>query len=147
MSNAILMALAPVFFVMALGYGAGRLRVVDQDQVDGLNVLVMDFALPASLFVATASASRSQMIDQAPLFAVLGLVMLLLFFAWYFLSRVASEGACLAQDDLIDGILMLFTAIPRVGWRPRSPSKLPPRKAKRFRCGAARQTPEPPALA
>ena len=49
-------------------YGAGRLRIVDNHHVDGLNALVMDFALPASLFVATASAPRSEMFAQAPLF-------------------------------------------------------------------------------
>ena len=61
MTNAIPLALAPVFFVLALGYGAGRSRIVDNHQVDGLNALVMDFALPASLFMATASASREQL--------------------------------------------------------------------------------------
>ncbi len=91
MSHAILLALAPVFFVMALGYGAGRLRTVDNHQVDGLNALVMDFALPASLFVATASASRSQTFAQAPLFAILGVVMLLLYLAWYFSVRAFSK--------------------------------------------------------
>jgi malonate transporter and related proteins len=29
MAEAILLALAPIFFVMVLGYGAGRLRIVD----------------------------------------------------------------------------------------------------------------------
>ena len=59
MAAAILLALAPIFFVMALGYGAGRLRVVDNHQIDSLNALVMDFALPASLFLATAIAMLS----------------------------------------------------------------------------------------
>lgn len=54
MAAAILLALAPIFFVMALGYGAGRLRVVDNHQIDSLKALVI--ALPASLFVATAIA-------------------------------------------------------------------------------------------
>ena len=48
-----------------------------------LNALVMDFAVPASLFAATASASRSEMIEQAPLFLVFGMTMLLLYVAWY----------------------------------------------------------------
>ena len=69
MSNAILMALAPVFFVLLLGYGAGKFRIVDNHHVDGFNALVMNFALPASLFAATASAPRSEMFEQAPLFA------------------------------------------------------------------------------
>jgi malonate transporter len=66
MTNTIFLALAPIFFVMALGYGAGRLRIVDNHHVDGFNALVMDFALPASLFAATASAPRSEMFAQAP---------------------------------------------------------------------------------
>ena len=87
MSGAILLALAPVFFVLALGYAAGRLRVVDNHQIDGLNALVMNFALPASLFVATASASRSEMVSQAPLFAVFGAVMLMIWLISYFFRR------------------------------------------------------------
>ena len=83
MSNAIVMALAPVFFVLLLGYAAGKFHIVDNHHVDGFNALVMNFALPASLFAATASASRSQMIEQAPLFLVFGLTMLMLYAAWY----------------------------------------------------------------
>jgi predicted permease len=43
----------PVFFVLALGYFAGRARKFNSDQVAGLNELVLDYALPAMLFVAT----------------------------------------------------------------------------------------------
>lgn len=91
MSNAILMALVPIFFVLLLGYAAGKLHVVDNLHVDALNALVMDFALPASLFAATASASRREMIDQVPLFLVLGVTMLLLYLAWYFVARRLSK--------------------------------------------------------
>ena len=44
MSNAILMALVPVFFVLLLGYAAGKFHIVDNLHVDALNALVMDFA-------------------------------------------------------------------------------------------------------
>ena len=57
MSHVIFTALAPMFFVMVLGYVAGRMRTIDNHYVDEINALVMDFALPASLFVATASIS------------------------------------------------------------------------------------------
>lgn len=93
--QAILMALGPVFFVMALGYGAGRLRIVDNHQVAGLNTLVMSFALPASIFVATASAPRSEMLAQGPLFAVLSVVMLAVYFAWYLLAPASRADASL----------------------------------------------------
>jgi malonate transporter len=87
MMNTILLALAPVFFVMALGYGAGRFKIVENHHVDGLNTLVMSFALPASLFAATASAPRGELLSQAPLFAILGGVMLLVYLAWYCIAR------------------------------------------------------------
>jgi malonate transporter len=43
------------------------------------------------VLVATASASRSQMFVQTPLFAKLGAVMLLLYLAWYVLQRALSK--------------------------------------------------------
>lgn len=43
--------LLPVLFVIALGYFAGRTKEFDQDQVKGINELVLDFALPAIMFV------------------------------------------------------------------------------------------------
>ena len=36
--------LIPVLFVVLLGYGAGRLKEFDADQVAGINELVLDFA-------------------------------------------------------------------------------------------------------
>ena len=79
------------FFVLLLGYAAGRFRVVDNHQVDGLNALVMDFALPASLFAATAPASRHEMLEQGPLFLVFGLTMLLLYVGWYAVIRACTD--------------------------------------------------------
>ena len=51
----VLNAIIPVFFVMALGYLAGWTHDIDNHHVAELNALVMDFAVPASLFVATTS--------------------------------------------------------------------------------------------
>jgi malonate transporter len=45
-------ALFPVFFVLALGYFAGKRNAFDADQAAGLSKLALTFALPASLFVA-----------------------------------------------------------------------------------------------
>jgi predicted permease len=43
-------ALTPVFFVLALGYFAGKRNAFDADQSAGLSKLALTFALPASLF-------------------------------------------------------------------------------------------------
>jgi malonate transporter len=66
MTDVLLDALVPIFAMMALGYVAGWSRDIDNHHVDELNALVMDFALPASLFAATASTSRALLLAQWP---------------------------------------------------------------------------------
>jgi malonate transporter and related proteins len=66
MLQQILTIIAPIFFVLLLGYAAGRVKEFDNDQVAGINELVLDFALPATLFVGTVSTSRDQLLQQGP---------------------------------------------------------------------------------
>ncbi len=87
MMHIIAQVLTPIFFVLALGYAAGRFRIVDNREVGSFNKLVMNFSLPASLLVATASASRSEMLEQAPLFAILGSGMIAVYFGWFLIAR------------------------------------------------------------
>jgi malonate transporter and related proteins len=68
----ILDSIVPVFFVMAVGYLAGWTRDIDNHHVAELNALVMDFALPASLFVAMVQTPRAQLLQQSSLMVVLG---------------------------------------------------------------------------
>ena len=89
MPQVIFTVLAPIFFVMALGYVAGRMRTIDNHHVGEINALVMDFALPASLFASTGSAPRGEMMAQGPLFAILGAVMLIIYLLWYLFERKA----------------------------------------------------------
>src|SRR5262249_5592700 len=60
-------ALLPVFFVLALGYGAGKRNAFDADQAAGLSKLALTFALPASLFVGMASIRKDLLLRRAPL--------------------------------------------------------------------------------
>jgi malonate transporter len=111
--HVILSALTPVFFVLALGYFAGRWGIVENHHVDGLNALVMDFALPASLLVATASASRAQLIEQGPLFAVFGGVMLLLYLLWYVFQRLVSKTS--KAEASVQALTVAFPNLAGVG--------------------------------
>jgi malonate transporter len=85
----ILDCLAPVFFGMALGYLAGWTRDVDNTHVAELNALVMDFAVPASMFVTVVQASRRTLLDELPLAANLSISMLILYLVTYFMARRA----------------------------------------------------------
>ncbi|HDZ9768941.1 TPA: AEC family transporter, partial [Klebsiella variicola subsp. variicola] len=53
MTYVIIHALAPIFVIMLLGFWAGKAGMVDNKNVSLLNIFVMDFALPATLFSAT----------------------------------------------------------------------------------------------
>src|SRR5919202_5364821 len=57
-------ALLPVFFVLVLGYPAGRAKRFDADQAAGLNDFVLGYALPASLFVGTVRTPREQLLED-----------------------------------------------------------------------------------
>jgi malonate transporter len=86
MTGILLNALVPIFAVMALGYVAGWSRDIDNRHVAELNALVMDFALPASLFAATASTSRALLLAQWPLTLVFIVSMLALYALSYWMQ-------------------------------------------------------------
>jgi malonate transporter len=111
--NTILLALVPVFVVLCLGYGAGKYRVVDNGNVDSLNALVMEFALPAALFVGTASATRQQMVEQASLFALLSGIMLVVFLGWYLAVRRLARAS--SADAALQALTIAFPNLAGVG--------------------------------
>lgn len=87
MLSIILNALVPIYFVLALGYLAGRFKRVDNQRVAEMNALVMEYALPASLFAATFRTPRQVLISQWPLVVVLGLGMIVIYVLTYLLQR------------------------------------------------------------
>jgi malonate transporter and related proteins len=84
-------ALLPVFFVLALGYFAGKRNAFDADQAAGLSKLALTFALPASLFVGMTDIRKDLLLQQGPL--VLALILShagLFLVAWLGLRLVKS---------------------------------------------------------
>lgn len=60
-------ALLPVFFVLALGFFAGKRNAFDADQAAGLSKLATSFALPASLFVSMTDIPKDLLLQQGSL--------------------------------------------------------------------------------
>jgi malonate transporter and related proteins len=87
MTQILLGALVPIFAVMALGYFAGWIRDIDNHHVAELNALVMDFAVPAALFVATASTSRATLLTHWPVLLALLVPMVALYIVAYWIQR------------------------------------------------------------
>ena len=83
----ILNALAPVFFVMGMGYYAGYVKRVDNQNVKTLNLFVMRFALPSALFTAIAHTPRDVIVGNGPLMGVLAICMLVFYVVFYLMQR------------------------------------------------------------
>jgi malonate transporter and related proteins len=82
-------ALTPVFFVLALGYLAGKRNAFDADRSAGLSKLALTFALPASPFVSMTDIRKDLLLEQgrlvlAPIVFHAGLFV----FAWLLLRLV-----------------------------------------------------------
>ena len=107
MLDIILGSTVPVFFVIALGYLAGWTRKIDNRRVAELNALVMDFALPASLFVAMVKTPRHLLLEQGTLMVVLAVSMLLVYGFQFFLQRTLFK-----LDSRQAAVESLTTALP-----------------------------------
>ena len=75
MTYIITKALAPIFLILLLGYWAGKAKLVDNANVSILNIFLMDFSLPAALFLATVMTPWAGIYRQLPLVAELTLAM------------------------------------------------------------------------
>jgi malonate transporter len=60
--------LLPALFVLLLGYGAGWAKKFKPDQVSGITEVVLDFALPAALFVGIVTIPRTSLLQDASFF-------------------------------------------------------------------------------
>ena len=80
-------ALAPVFFVLGLGYLAGARKLVDNQNTSALTVTLMNFALPAALFTALARTPRSILFQQNRLVLALALVLTVVYAITWCIER------------------------------------------------------------
>jgi malonate transporter and related proteins len=106
-------SLIPVFFVLALGYLAGKRHTFDADQAAGLSKLALSFALPASLFVSTAGIPRDLLLQQGRLVLALVLAHLGLFIvSWIILRQVPSLRG---TASIIYSLMLATSATPVFG--------------------------------
>ena len=106
-------ALLPVFFVLALGYLAGKRNAFDADQAAGLSKLALSFALPASLFVGMTEIPRDLLLQQGRLVLALILAHVGLFLvAWLVLRGVKTlQGPA----SIVIALMLATSATPVFG--------------------------------
>jgi malonate transporter len=106
-------ALFPIFFVLALGYLAGKCHTFDADQGAGFSKLALSFALPAALFVSMTGIPRDLLLGQGRLVLALILSHIGLFvIAWIALKQIASLRGTPA---IIYGLMLATSATPVFG--------------------------------
>ena len=110
-----LTVLVPVLFVIALGYWAGRAKKFDSDQVMGINELVLDYAMPAIMFVGITKTTRSELLADIPFLltifiALVGFFLLVLFVGMFLLHHSLSEATI--QAGLVSFPSVSFMGIP-----------------------------------
>ena len=112
-------ALVPVFFVLALGYFAGKRNDFDSDQSAGLSKLALNYALPASLFVSMTAIPKELLLEQGRLMAALVIVHVGLFLAvWLLLNQIASLRGTVS---LIYALALSTSATPVFGFAVLEP--------------------------
>ncbi|MDR3517990.1 MAG: AEC family transporter [Azospirillaceae bacterium] len=106
-------ALIPVFFVMLLGFFAGKRKIVDNKNVASINHFLMMFALPAALFTAIARTSREVILMNANLMLVLALSLLIIFTVMVVLqSRLFKVGR---GDGAVQSLTVAFPNFASIG--------------------------------
>lgn len=103
----IITALLPVYVGLLLGYFAGRRKLVDNKNVASLDVLLMQFALPLTLFISIARTPHDVIVQNGRLALVIALGLLIVYLPLYFYERRAYK-----LDMGTSAVQTLTTAFP-----------------------------------
>lgn len=104
-THIILYAIVPIIVVMAAGYISGKKGIFNGEDSKKFNKVVLDYALPAALFVSIAQASREMLYHDIKLSIVSTVVIMGCFMAVYFIYKCfkGNTGADAAVSALISG--------------------------------------------
>ena len=106
-------ALVPIFFVMFLGYFAGARRIIDNQHVASLIVLLLTFAVPGAAFVGIAQTSRSGLEENGKLVFVLVISMLVIFGITFALNHYVFRLS--PGENAVQSLSVGFPNLPAVG--------------------------------
>lgn len=105
-SHIILYAIVPIVVVMLTGYISGKRGIFNGEDSKKFNKVVLDYALPAALFVSIAQASREMLYKDLKLSLVSLVVIMGCFMGVYFIYKYCfkeNTGADAAVSALISG--------------------------------------------
>jgi len=109
----IIEALVPIFFVIFLGYFAGARRIINNQHVASLTVLLLTFAVPVAAFVGIAQTSRSGLEENGKLVFVLVISMLMIFGITFAINHYVFRLS--PGENAVQSLSVGFPNFPAVG--------------------------------
>lgn len=105
MEHIIIYAIVPIIVVMLAGYFAGKKGVFNGNDAKKFNKVVLEFALPAALFVSIVQADRAMLVADIKLALIALFGIMTVFMLVYFIFRMfkGNTGADAAVSALISG--------------------------------------------
>ncbi|MDE6324174.1 MAG: AEC family transporter [Paramuribaculum sp.] len=106
LSHVILYAIVPIIVVMLAGFISGKKGAFNGDDSKKFNKVVLDFALPAALFVSIVQSTREELARDAKLTLVSTIGIMACFMLVYFIFKYCfkkNNGADAAVSALISG--------------------------------------------
>lgn len=105
MEHVILYAIVPIIVVMLVGYISGKKGIFNGDDSKKFNKVVLDYALPAALFVSIVDASRKMLVEDIKLSIIscVGIMACFMIVYFVFLLFKKNTGADAAVSALISG--------------------------------------------
>lgn len=112
MSHIILYAIVPIIVVMLAGYISGKKGIFDGQDAKKFNKVVLDYALPAALFVSIVQADRSMLAADLKLSIISLVVLMLCFMLVYYVFRY-----CFKNNTQADAaVSALISGSPTIGF-------------------------------
>ena len=127
MFDLILKALAPVAFVVIIGYLAGKTKVISNDGAKNMSAVVVNFAFPCALFVSIFNFSPTQFENIAYVFTLfVGIALpffIAIFMALVIWKKPPGEAALFGSnsgfpDMAFFGVPVVLTVIGQQGMLP-----------------------------
>lgn len=105
MAHVILYAIVPIIVVMLAGFFSGKAGIFNGDDAKKFNKVVLDYALPAALFISIVQSSREMLAADVKLTIVSLIAIMGCFMLVYFVFRLfkGNTGADAAVSALISG--------------------------------------------
>ena len=111
MVHIILYAIVPILVIMLLGYYSGKTGSFTGEQARTLNKVVLNYALPAALFMSIIKANREMLSVDVKLTIISFVVLIACFFLVYYVFRIVYK------DSMAESaVSALISGSPTIGF-------------------------------